>query len=165
MKDHVAIIEELDVATRLADSVSSYLKSKGISGPAIAHCRDLVNACNQSGPKAAIFMEKVARYLDDMALLIAGTESTWEGCPEIIESMFGKRRFTDPDNRLVQNGVNLLEMTLYCLTQEQLSAKICPALETILLSGFRLWFDSQFPENQAHRRNLFFKKSKKVKSL
>lgn len=162
LKEHEAIIGDLDMATCLADAVSGCLKSKGLSGSTVAECLDLVGDCTHASPKTTIFKEKIINYLNEMKLLIKDPKSVWQCSSEVIESLFGKRKFMDADNRLVQNGVNLLEMPLYCLTPEQLSDKICPALEGTFLSQFKVWFDSQFPVNQALTRNLFFKKCKKV---
>ena len=78
---------------------------------------------------------------------------------EIIESMFGKRKERDGDNKLTQNGVNILEMYLYGQSMQKLDAKIIEAMEGISIPVLRQWTKDNFPENQSYARKKFMRRA------
>lgn len=162
LKHHEVVLYELDQALKLAKTVSLYLKTEGLSTQNITMCLSMIEQENLSYPTLIVFKNQLVNYLQEMNELVKEVKERWQCSSEVIESMFGKRKAKDADNRLVQNGVNVLEIPLYCLNQAELFDKICPAMESVSVPKTQAWISIQFPENQSFKRNKFFKNEKIV---
>ena len=160
LKHHEVVLNELDEALKLAKSISLYLKKEGLCPSNIKACLEMIEQENLSGPTLVIFKNQLSGYLQEMNELVKDVKERWQCSSEVIESMFGKRKVRDADNRLVQNGVNVLEIPLYCLSQAELYDRICPAMESVSVPKTQAWISMQFPDNQSFKRNTFFKNEK-----
>lgn len=163
LKHHEVVLNELGEALTLAKSVSLYLKKEGLCPQNIKECLKMIKQEDSSSPPLVVFKNHLSGYLNEMHELIKDVKERWQCSSEVIESMFGKRKARDADNRLVQNGVNVLEIPLYCLSQAELFDRICPAMESISVPKTHQWLNEQFPDNQSFKRNKFFKNEKIVK--
>lgn len=160
LKHHEVVLNELDEAVKLAKSISLYLKKEGLCPSNIKACLEMIEQENLSCPALIIFKNQLSGYLQQMNELVKDVKERWQCSSEVIESMFGKRKAKDADNRLVQNGVNVLEIPLYCLSQAELYDRICPAMESVSVPKTQAWISMQFPDNQSFKRNKFFKNLK-----
>lgn len=163
LKHYEGVLQELHQALQLAQTVAVYLKKEGLSVLNIEKCmKTLEQECKVSCPSLDIFKELLINYLMQINELVKGTTDCWQCSSEVIESVFGKRKSRDADNHLVQNGVNVLEIPLYCLNQTDLLLRIRPAMESISQHKIQEWIALQFPLNQSFKRNKFFKNERKI---
>ncbi|MFQ5583566.1 MAG: hypothetical protein ACE5GL_03930 [Calditrichia bacterium] len=159
LAQHQAIITVLATCLSIAKKVSLLFKQLGLSGKTLGQAREIIKTVDRKEAYVNTFLKHLEGYLAQyQQFMNEHGEGSVHASSEIIESMFGK--YKDKANNYALTGItNLnLELPLYCLEQENLTALIPFALENTFMSHLEKWKNEHSTDNQLVKRIKFFKK-------
>lgn len=156
IKDHKKIIEELNEVTQAIESISSCLKTKGLSIKTIKECCHAITTMSESKHLGtAEISHAFKQYIMGLQNSLSKRSNTWHASSDIIESCFGKYKERKSCNPL--DGVTRQVLILPILTKLNSETKMIninfkQALEKNLLSDLKRWSYVNLTENLTIKR-------------
>jgi hypothetical protein len=165
MQPHKKIVGELSTCIKYAKVISKSLKINGLNlvniKELITNIKEQISETKVKHKVQCTFLKYLKTYLEKYETFLKRKEfegKTLHTCSDIIERLFGIYKAKVSDNYFVTTTTIGLELPLMCLSREELSNIIQPALEATSMTDLKEWRSNQNSDNQSLMRLEFFKK-------
>jgi transposase-like protein len=160
IKNHKAIIHELNSAFEMINEMLHVLKHQGLSFKTVEKCLEECQNYLLNAPYLlSKLIVKVKEYLQTEKEKLFNKDTVWHTSSDIIESMFGMFKNRKASNPL--HGVTPFALYLPLLTKTNIgktgiNCNLKDALEGVLISDLKSWNKKYLIENQVVKRCKMF---------
>jgi len=156
VKEHLALIEELERIFNCVNSILEQAKNQGFSKKNINHyIHELQNNLSHYGTRVEQVKTSLCNYLKEEKEKLQTLKNTWHCSSDIIESLFGEYKFRKARNPL--HGITTYVLVLPVIAAmghlpESSNLDFKGKLESVFMSNLTQWKENKLTENLTIKR-------------